>query len=421
MMELTVEDTFCVEKLPTRSNICYYFNYIDKNLELETVFKDLIEEVKEMKHNAKRTIIFCQTRKQCSLIYRMFHLVLGNNMFAYGTQDPTMRVVDMFHAGSPTSVKEHILSQMGSLESHLRVVICTIAFGMGIDCKDTYRSIHFGPPKTVEFLVQESGRIGRDGNQCFSYVLYNGLLSSHCNQQMKQLIQIRSCRRELVLNLFGVNKNEIQVSKEKCTCCDNCALICQCGDCCRTMHFGKNAEVTVQSIPAKLRPVSDSQRQQLHQNLLAYRKSLFPKSVAEFMPVGPPNIFFEFGQFQIEQVLSNCQQLFTLDDILEHVEIWRNIHAHNVFLALHETFGDMNEDVPHLLEEEFQEMEVVATDWEYVRDDSTLIDLQDTICSQFETSVENSLAQSETSENANMSGVFASLAGAANDYISKCS
>ena len=113
--------------------------------------------------------------------------------------------------------------------------------------------------------------------------------------------------------------------------------------------------------------------------------------------------------------------MFTLDDILEHVEIWRNIHAHNVFLALHETFGDMNEDVPHLLEEEFQEMEVVATDWEYVRDDSTLIDLQDSICSQFEASVENSLAQSETSENANMSGIFASLADAANAYISKCS
>ena len=57
-----------------------------------------------------------------------------------------------------------------------RSVICTIAFGMGIDCKDTFRSIHFGPLKIIESLVQESGRIGRDGKQCISYVLYNGPL-----------------------------------------------------------------------------------------------------------------------------------------------------------------------------------------------------------------------------------------------------
>ena len=63
MLELTVEDIFCVETMPTRINICYYFNYIDKKIELETVFKDLIEEVKEMKHNVIWTIIFCQTRK----------------------------------------------------------------------------------------------------------------------------------------------------------------------------------------------------------------------------------------------------------------------------------------------------------------------------------------------------------------------
>ena len=34
--------------------------------------------------------------------------------------------------------------------NHLRVLICTVAFGMGTDCTDVYRSIHFGPSKTVE-------------------------------------------------------------------------------------------------------------------------------------------------------------------------------------------------------------------------------------------------------------------------------
>ena len=47
------------------------------------------------------------------------------------------------------------------------------------DYNDTYRSIYFGPPKTVVFLVQESGIIGGDGNQCFSYILYHRLLSSY--------------------------------------------------------------------------------------------------------------------------------------------------------------------------------------------------------------------------------------------------
>ena len=412
MLDLTLQDTFCVEKSPARSNICYCFCYVDKSLELETVFKDLIDEIKDLKHETKRTIIFCHTRKQCSVIYRMFCLAISDNLYAYGKQDPTMRIVDMFHAGSPNSVKQHIIHEMARLGSYLRIIICTIAFGMGIDCKDTYRSIHFGPPKTVELLVQESGRIGRDGKQCISYILHNGLLSSHCNGQMKQLMQTQSCRREYIVSLFSVTNNK--TSEKNCLCCDNCALLCQCNNSIQTMEFGKNAYVrSYSSIPAKTRPVSDAQRQELHQKLLTYRKTLLPKSITEFMPVGAPNVFFEFSQFQISQVLNNCEHLFTLADKLEHVEIWRHVHANNVLFALHDTFGDINkDDIPLLLEEEFQEIEVLATDWEFVRDDSTLNDLQSSVLSDLETSVENSLANSVTNEH-NMSEIFFSLASTA--------
>ena len=116
---------------------------------------------------------------------------IGNNVYAHGKQDPTMRIIDMFHAGSPNSVKEHIICEMGHSDSHLRIIICIIAFGVGIDCKDTCCSIHFGPPKIIESLVQESGR---DGKQCISYVLYNGLLSCNCDGHMKHLMQTDLCR-----------------------------------------------------------------------------------------------------------------------------------------------------------------------------------------------------------------------------------
>jgi hypothetical protein len=98
--------------------------------------------------------------------------------------------------------------------------------------------------------------------------------------------------------------------------------------------------------------------------------------------------------------LNNCHHLFTVAGILEHIEIWRQVHAQNVCLALQETFGDMDDDMDSmLLEEEFQECEIVDEDWELVRDDSNLM------------IVENSLAQSITSEQ--NSGIFATLASAA--------
>ena len=171
MLDLSLHDTFCVEKAPTRSNTCYHFVYMERNVPLETVFKVLIDDIKNEKHKAKRTLIFCQTRKQCAVIYRMFSIALGEEIYAGGCHDIKIRLVEMFHAGSPESVKSHVVSEMSQCGSYLRYVICTVAFAMGIDCKDVYCSVHFGPPKSVELLVQECGRLGRDGKQCMCYVL----------------------------------------------------------------------------------------------------------------------------------------------------------------------------------------------------------------------------------------------------------
>ena len=60
------------------------------------------------------------------------------------------------------SVKTHVVNEMGNAYSHLRVLICTSAFGMGINCQGLYRSIHFRPPDTIETLIQETGHVGRD-------------------------------------------------------------------------------------------------------------------------------------------------------------------------------------------------------------------------------------------------------------------
>ena len=64
------QSTFVIERSPERQNIRFGTQYLDKNLPVSTTFGSIIEELR--KGNCERTMIFCQTRKQCALVYRAF-------------------------------------------------------------------------------------------------------------------------------------------------------------------------------------------------------------------------------------------------------------------------------------------------------------------------------------------------------------
>ena len=73
------------------------------------------------------------------------------------------RTVDMFCKCTDVSVKESIISSFCDPTSLLRVVMATIAFGMGLDSQCVRQVIHWGPSSQLEDYVQETGRGGRDG------------------------------------------------------------------------------------------------------------------------------------------------------------------------------------------------------------------------------------------------------------------
>ncbi len=97
------------------------------------------------------------------------------------------RLVDMFTKVLTTSKKEEVLKLFSEPDGKLRLVIATTAFGLGIDCPDIRRVLHWGSPTTPEEYVQEAGRSGRDGNPSVA-ILYRGIGERNCSSKIKKYI-----------------------------------------------------------------------------------------------------------------------------------------------------------------------------------------------------------------------------------------
>ena len=76
-----------------------------------------------------------------------------------------------YHAGLGTDSRSDRQARWKS--GSIRVMVCTNAFGMGIDKPDVRFVVHFDVPDSPEAYFQEAGRGGRDGKRSFAVMLWN--------------------------------------------------------------------------------------------------------------------------------------------------------------------------------------------------------------------------------------------------------
>lgn len=335
---------------PNKGNVTYVVTYMPNDSDVQDYFNWIVEEVKQGKK--EKTIVYCQTIKQCSFIYATLKYMLGHCMYEKGSKSP---VLEMLHSCTPDDNKEAVLESFRKEDGPILLLVATIAFGMGVDCTGVHRTIHFGPSKNVEAFIQETGRAGRDGKASFSYLLYKGLMLNHVERDIKEYLKTKECRRKTLLKHFG--SGNFTISGPLHTCCDNCAKRCDCSsaECSTYTLFIISDKENLDSSLQEKRKVKDSEKKQLKDLLTKYHKSLVMEllrksAFGHVKSLTNLSSLLGFSELQIEQVVINCETLFCLEDVLRSIEIWDMRHAKKILDVLSDVFGDIDSSVLNMLD-----------------------------------------------------------------------
>lgn len=140
---------------------------------------------------------------------------------------PQFRIVDMFTCGTHPSVKDIITSSFTkpASESVLRLLIATVAFGMGVNPPDVPHILHCGPPHDIETYVQEIGRGGRDGGLILSTIYYSKAFRRF---EDKTIVNKTSIAIKIHCFVTLTNLNILRIMYVGCKCCDICMQTCKC-------------------------------------------------------------------------------------------------------------------------------------------------------------------------------------------------
>jgi len=112
--------------------------------------------IEVLKNVPGSAIIYCRSRRQTK---DLSQLLQQQNIPA-----------DYYHAG--LTQQERNAKQTAWINNQTRVMVCTNAFGMGIDKPDVRVVIHYDVPDCLENYYQEAGRAGRDEQKAYAVLLY---------------------------------------------------------------------------------------------------------------------------------------------------------------------------------------------------------------------------------------------------------
>lgn len=137
------------------------------------------------------SIVYCKSRKRTKEISELLRL---QNISS-----------DFYHAGLVQ--EERNKKQEAWIGNKTRVIVCTTAFGMGIDKPDVRTVIHADVPDCLENYYQEAGRAGRDGKTSYAVLLYD----NRDLHELEEMADLRFPGLDDIRNVYQSVANYLQI------------------------------------------------------------------------------------------------------------------------------------------------------------------------------------------------------------------
>ncbi|KAH1050526.1 hypothetical protein GLYMA_08G102300v4 [Glycine max] len=195
MSALDIPSTNLIQKAQLRDNFHLSVSLVRNRM------KDLLNLIKSPPFvEVQSMIIYCKFQYETDQINRYLN---DNNILAKS-----------YHSGISAKERSYVQELFNS--NKIRVVVATVAFGMGLDKRDVGAVIHYSLPESLEEYVQEIGRAGRDGRLSYCHLFYDD----------ETYFKLRSLTHSEGVDEYAVNKFLREVfPADKNSCGKICSLI----------------------------------------------------------------------------------------------------------------------------------------------------------------------------------------------------